>query len=181
MIMLRRLYTAAGGLLLLAVNPAQAAPKDWEKASTVARNILVVGAVGLPLVKSDGDGALQAAGSVGAAFLVSEGLKRTFPEMRPDGSDRRSFPSGHTATAFAAAASLQNRQGWQVGIPAQLIAAFVGFARVKGDKHHWYDVVAGAAVGEASGFLITSRYSQDVQVMPWADSKGGGLTIAMRY
>lgn len=101
--------------------------------------------------------------------------------MRPDGSDRRSFPSSHTATSFAAAASLQNRYGWQLGVPAQLVAAFVGLARVKADKHHWYDVIAGAAIGEASVFLITTRHDANVRILPWGDSKGGGVAMAMRF
>ena len=29
------------------------------------------------------------------------------------------------------------------------LATFVGFARVQSDKHHWYDVAAGAAIGTA--------------------------------
>ena len=161
--------------------PALADEKDWDKASDIARNALVAAALGAPLVQGDGDGALQAAGSIAAASLITTGLKETFPERRPDGSDRKSFPSGHTSVAFASAATLHNRHGWQAGIPAQLAAAFVGFARVKADKHHWYDVVVGAAIGEATGFLITSRRNAQVQVVPWGDSKGGGVTVAARF
>lgn len=160
---------------------ASASDKGWDDASTVARNVIVAAALGVPLVKGDGQGALQAAGSLGAAELVTVGLKEAFPETRPDGSDRKSFPSGHTSLSFAGAATLQNRYGWKVGLPAQLVASFVGFARVKADKHHWYDVVVGAAIGEASGFLITSRRDADVRVMPWGDSKGGGVVVAARF
>lgn len=166
---------------LFTAGTAQASDKGWRDASNIGRNALVVSAIALPTVQGDWTGTLQAGGSVGAATLLSLGLKEAFPEMRPDGSDRKSFPSSHTASSFAAAASLQNRYGWQVGIPAQLVAAFVGLARVKTDKHHWYDVVAGAAIGEASGFLITTRRDADVRILPWGDSKGGGVAMSMRF
>jgi membrane-associated phospholipid phosphatase len=161
--------------------PAAASDRDWANASDVAVGGLLVAALGVPAINNDWNGTLQAGASAGAAFGIAAGLKEAFPETRPDHSNRKSFPSGHSATAFGAAASLQNRYGWQAGLPAQLVAAFVGVARVKADKHHWYDAVAGAAVGEASGFLITSRRDDRVKVFPWAESKGGGVAVAMRF
>ena len=133
------------------------------------------------MVKGDWNGGLQAVGSMGAAQAMTWGLKETFPELRPDGSDRKSFPSGHTSLAFAAASTLAERQGWGVGIPAHVAAAFVGFARVKADKHHWYDVLVGAGIGEAAGFLITRKPAENMALMPWGDSKGGGISFAMRF
>jgi membrane-associated phospholipid phosphatase len=156
--------------------------KTYATLSDIGAYGLVAVAIGLPLVKGDTNGALQAGGSVAAAQLVSFGLKEAFPELRPDGSDRKSFPSGHTSMAFAAASSLYNRQGQSVGIPALVVASFVGVARVQADKHHWYDVVAGAAIGSASGFLITrDRPDRTAMIVPWGDSKGGGMTLAMRF
>jgi membrane-associated phospholipid phosphatase len=155
--------------------------KTWDDASTISRDALVVVALGLPAIKGDWSGDLEAGGSILAAGLATYGLKEAFPEWRPDRSDRKSFPSGHTSVAFAAAASLQNRYGWEVGIPAQLVAAFTGLARVQARKHHWYDVVAGAAIGEASGFLITSKRNASVRVLPWGDTKGAGVTIGTRF
>ncbi len=156
--------------------------KSWDTASSIGAYGLTAIAIGLPLVRNDTNGALQATGSVAAAELVAFGLKEAFPELRPDGSDRKSFPSGHTSMAFAAASSLFNRQGQSVGIPALAVATFVGVARVQADKHHWYDVVAGAAIGSASGFLITrDRPDRTAMVVPWGDSKGGGVTLAMRF
>jgi len=161
--------------------PANASNKSWDDASTIGRDALVAVAIGVPVTQGDWPGALQAGGSIGAAGLVSYGLKEVFPETRPDRSDRKSFPSGHTSVSFAAAATLQNRYGWEVGLPAQLVAAFVGVARVKADKHHWYDVAVGAGIGEVSGFLITSRRNSGVRVFPWGDTKGAGLTFATPF
>lgn len=155
--------------------------KGWDTASSIAAYGLTGVAIGVPLVKGDTQGALQAGGSVAAAQLVTFGLKEVFPELRPDGSDRKSFPSGHTSMAFAAAASLYNREGASAGIPALAVATFVGVARVQADKHHWYDCVAGAGIGAASGFLITNKRDRKMALIPWGDTKGGGLAFAMRF
>lgn len=65
----------------------------------------------MPLINGDTAGALQAGGSAAAAELVATGLKEAIPEWRPDHSNRKSFPSGHTSIAFAAAATIFNREG----------------------------------------------------------------------
>ncbi len=179
-------YQLAGlCLLTAALTPAPALAKNekaWDTASSIGDYGLTALAIGLPLVRKDTPGALQAAGSVAAAQLVTVGLKEAFPELRPDRSDRKSFPSGHTSQSFAAAASLYNRQGKSIGIPALAVASFVGFARVQADKHHWYDVVAGAAIGATSGFLITrDRKQRSAALVPWVDHKGGGFALAMRF
>jgi len=169
----------------LAVAPVAAQAKNekaWGTASDVGVAALSIVALGVPIAQSDKAGAFQAVGSIGASALLTTGLKETFPELRPDGSDRKSFPSGHTSTAFAAAATLFNRQGASVGIPAMLVASFVGVARVQADKHHWYDVVVGAGIGTASGFLITNRRSErQALILPWGDSKSAGVSVAMRF
>ncbi len=155
---------------------------SWATASDIGAYGLTAVAIGLPAVQKDGPGALQAAGSVAAATLVATGLKQAFPELRPDGSNRRSFPSGHTSMAFAAASSLYRRQGGSVGLPALAIATFVGVARVQADKHHWYDAVAGAGIGLASGLLITNRRpDQRTALVPWGDAHGGGISFAARF
>jgi membrane-associated phospholipid phosphatase len=156
--------------------------KTFATLSDIGAYGLTAVALGLPLVKGDTNGALQAGGSVAAAQLVTFGLKEAFPELRPDGSDRKSFPSGHTSMSFAAASSLFNRQGQSVGIPALAVATFVGFARVQAEKHHWYDVAVGAAIGSVSGFLITrDRPDRRAMFVPWGDSKSAGMTLAMRF
>lgn len=173
--------TLAFAASLAAATPAHASEKGWNDAGSIARDALVVAAFGVPAVQGDWDGALQAAGSVGVAAGVTYGLKEAFPERRPDGSDRKSFPSGHTSVSFAAAATLHNRYGWEVGLPAQIVAAFVGLSRVEAKKHHVHDVLVGAAIGEASGFLITRKASDRVQIFPWGDTKGGGVAMTMRF
>lgn len=178
---MRKSLCCALGVAVLAAAPADASDKTWDDIGTVGEWTLVAAALGIPAVKQDWDGDLQAAGSIGAAMLVTAGLKETISRTRPDGSDDKSFPSGHTSTSFAAAATLTNRYGWKVGLPAHALAAFVGASRVEANRHFVTDVLAGAAIGELSGFLITRRFDDDVVIVPWADSHGAGIFVAGRF
>ncbi len=182
--MVRRFHlpVAATALALIAATPAHASNKDWATASDVGVIALTALAIGLPAIHGDGAGAIQAAGSEAAAGLAVAGLKQTFPERRPDGSDNNSFPSGHTAVSFAAAASIYERHGPGIGIPAFAAASFVGLARVEANKHHWYDCAVGAGIGTAAGLLITHKSGpRSALIVPWGDSHGGGFSLAMAF
>lgn len=178
--MRRTLSLAACGFVALAA-PAHAGNNGWGTASDIGRNGLVIVALGLPAIQGDWQGTKQAAFSIGTTSLVTAGLKATIPEERPDGSDDKSFPSGHASVSFAAAATLHKRYGWEAGVPAHIVAAFVGVARVKADKHFAHDVIAGAVIGEAAGWVFTSRKNEKVQWLPWGDAHGGGATVAIRF
>lgn len=66
--------------------------------------------------------------------------------------DTWSFPSGHTASAFAgAAAVLIHSRRW--GALAMLYAALVGISRMYLCVHWPTDVIAGALIGTALAFL----------------------------
>jgi membrane-associated phospholipid phosphatase len=179
--MSRRVAIAAAFVSFTCATPAYAGRSDWAQASDIGYGVLVGTAVGVPLLEGDESDSLRAAGSVGAAWAVTEVLKRTVKEERPDHSDHRSFPSGHSSQSFAAAASLYKHYGWQVGLPAHGLAAFVAVARVKAKKHFVHDVIAGAAIGETSGWLIARRKNDKVQWLPWGDAHGGGVTVAMKF
>ena len=66
---------------------------------------------------------------------------------RPHG---HSFPSGHTASAFAAAFALwlQNRK---LGAPALVLAAFIAFTRLYLYVHFPTDILGGAVLGIVLG------------------------------
>jgi membrane-associated phospholipid phosphatase len=79
-----------------------------------------------------------------------EAVKHTSSVTRPDGSDNRSFPSGHTATAFMAATMLSKEYGhfspW-VSVGAYTAATATGLMRVANNRHWVSDVMVGAGVG----------------------------------
>lgn len=177
----RSTCVTAAAACLFAATPAAASDKDWATASDITRDALVLVALGVPIAKGDKDGTFQAAGSLAVTAGTSYVLKSTIDEQRPDLSGNDSFPSGHTSVSFAAAATLQKRYGWKVGLPAHLAAGFVGVARVEAHKHYWKDVIAGAAIGEVAGMLITRKHDSNVQVFPWAASDGGGVVLAARF
>ena len=94
--------------------------------------------------------------SVVVAYGVKTALKAVIKEERPDHSDNKSFPSGHAAMAFAAARSIDKefrKDCIWIPIAGYAAATAVGVQRVARDRHHWYDVVAGAAVGYGAAEL----------------------------
>lgn len=94
--------------------------------------------------------------SVGVAFAAKTVLKKMVNEERPDHSNNKSFPSGHASMAFAAARSIDKefrRESIWIPIAGYAAATAVGVERVVNDRHHWYDVVAGAGIGLASAEL----------------------------
>jgi len=88
--------------------------------------------------------------SVIVAFGVKTVLKKAIKEERPDHSDNESFPSGHATIAFAAARSLDKefrKDCIWLPIAGYAAATAIGVERVVNERHHWYDVVAGAGIG----------------------------------
>ena len=74
---------------------------------------------------------------------------------------RSSFPSGHTTTAFAAAAAVTAETGrwwpqykWIIGPAMYGGATLVGLSRMYHNRHWGSDVVLGAAIGTFSGQKI---------------------------
>ncbi|MDR3209544.1 MAG: phosphatase PAP2 family protein [Oscillospiraceae bacterium] len=58
-----------------------------------------------------------------------------------------SFPSGHTAVAFAAAYAIFHGFGWRLGVPAYIVAAGIAASRVYLGVHYPSDALAGIAAG----------------------------------
>ena len=79
------------------------------------------------------------------------GIKYTASELRPDGSTRNSWPSGHTATAFVGATILHKEYGltrspWY-SIGGYTVATATGVMRVLNNRHWISDVLSGAGIG----------------------------------
>lgn len=94
-----------------------------------------------------------------------EATKHISHELRPDGSDYYSFPSGHTATAFAAAEWLRTEY-WQqspwIGIAGYTAATATGALRVYNNRHWVSDVIAGAGFG-----FLSTRIAYELN--PWVE------------
>jgi hypothetical protein len=155
----------------------------WDVIGTVGAIGLMGTAMGLPAYREDWEGVEQAAYSISAALGVTFALKEIVQEERPDNSDDRSFPSGHTSNSFSSATTLYRRHGWQTGVPAYAVAVFVGGTRIAADKHYFHDVLAGALIGTVSGWYFTDPINDKVQLNPWIDSKGkgGGMELTLKW
>lgn len=103
-----------------------------------------------------------------------KGIKSAATSPRPDGTDRRSFPSGHAATAFMGATAVACEMGatspWYP-FGAYLIASAVAAERVA-DRHHYpADVAAGAGIGILStqlGYLLGDLIMRDRGAAPYS-------------
>jgi undecaprenyl-diphosphatase len=105
--------------------------------------------------------ALRLATAAGIATLLSQALKRSLGRARPDRAivgfealsgnpDRFSFPSGHTAAAFAVAVAFAGAP-FGLGAALALFAIGIAVSRVYLGAHYPLDVAAGATIGVAAG------------------------------
>ena len=129
--------------------------------------------------------------TAGTTELLKEGVGRT----RPDGSDDRSFPSGHATDSFAAAALASNNLAAHRFAPwaqttlevANIVAASsVAWARVEGKKHFPTDAFVGAALGNFLGMFIDDAFlgvpEQDSSYWRIIPTPGGAmLEIGWQY
>ena len=108
---------------------------------------------------SDPEGRSQLFESLFSTLAITFGLKLTVNKERPNGGSY-SFPSGHTSAAFCGAAFMQKRYGWKYGIPAYLLASFVGYSRVESNHHYWEDVAAGTFLGVVCTYFFTKPFGR---------------------
>ncbi len=127
----------------------------------------------------------------GSVFSV----KKLSPQLRPDGSDYTSFPSGHAARAFANAEFLRQEykdvSPWY-GIAGYTMAVATGYLRMYNNKHWFSDVIAGAGIGIASTKLaywlypkIKHKFFKDkpmnTMVMPYYQNKTIGFSLVHSF
>ena len=85
--------------------------------------------------------------------LLTSSLKLLVGRTRPGGGNR-SFPSGHTSAAFAAATLIDANSDGSFGVPAYGLAALTGYSRMEARRHYPSDVLAGAAIGILSAQIL---------------------------
>jgi membrane-associated phospholipid phosphatase len=92
--------------------------------------------------------------------VMVQALKYTVRRDRPDHSNDKSFPSGHSASAFATATVLNRYYGWKIGAPAFALGSYVALARMSWNRHHASDVVMGAGFGIAAARTVTMEMAK---------------------
>jgi len=145
-----------------------------------------------PWFESKGKGLLVEGCAIGSALGMTEALKAAVGRTRPDQSDDKSFPSGHSTAGFSLAAltsrnldSIPLRRGVRTGLKAVTYAmgVTVGWARVESLSHFPSDFLAGAAIGNFLTVFIHDAFlgpgdeagSVELKVVP---SAGGGIVFA---
>lgn len=143
--------------------------------------------------------------------LLNFSITNVLPRARPAGAVCdpsshydpgcvKSFWSGHTANAFAAASLIcvehealplygGGRADAAACVAALAVASAAGASRITSDRHHASDVVAGAAAGAALGFLMPrllhfkprSAAGRLGRLIPSAGPGGGGLTYVKTW
>ncbi|MGJ1412751.1 phosphatase PAP2 family protein [Sphingobacterium thalpophilum] len=131
---------------------------------------------------------------ISSAFVLP--LKHIVKEERPDGSNKLSFPSGHTATAFSSAQFMfreyKDTNFW-LSISGYSFAVFTGAYRTINDKHWVSDVVAGAGFGILStelaywlypkidGLLTDKQRNTTTMITPFYQNKRFGIGLVQNF
>jgi membrane-associated phospholipid phosphatase len=111
--------------------------------------------------------------------MLVEPLKFATQRMRPDQSNRLSFPSGHAAVTFASATVLERHLGWRKSLLGYALASYVAASRLHDNRHYLSDVVMGAAVGSVAGRTVVHHAADYWAVVP-VSVPGGVAIVAMR-
>ena len=122
-------------------------------------------------------------------------LKKITHQFRPDSSKNNSFPSGHTAEAFASAEFLRMEykdvSTWY-GVAGYAMAITTGYLRMYNNKHWFSDVVAGAGVGMIStkpAYWLYPKIQRklfkdkpmNTMIMPYYQNRVGGFSLVHNF
>lgn len=115
------------------------------------------GAVGYTHWKHGFKGSLGCAAGSLANNYATDYLKTEFDQPRPNGG-RRGMPSGHTSRVASAFGCLLGQEGFTAPTMAFGAATVItAYSRVEGDYHTVEQVLVGAVLGTAFGYLGTQH------------------------
>ncbi len=137
-------------------------------------------AYGTTLYQEDELGQTEFYKSYGTALGTAVVLKAMVSEERPDKSNNRSFPSGHTASAISGATFIHKRYGIKYAIPAYIGAIYTGYSRVHSQKHFIHDVLAGAILGSVSSWYFTTSY-KNIEIHPKVNVASQGIELNYNF
>lgn len=179
-------FAVALPLTLLSFSPALAAganqdDKDLAEIGDWVQILLPASAYVGTWITGDKEGAFQLTKALAGAGASAHVFKAVAERGRPDASDSRSFPSGHTTAAFGGSEFIRIRWGNAWGIPATVAAAFVGYTRIRANKHFRDDVLAGASNGLMWNWYATSPAGQTLNVRPAKLDGGYGFEFSYAF
>jgi membrane-associated phospholipid phosphatase len=156
----------------IAVTPTPALDEPLRRLSRAAdKSKLWFGLIGLLAVAGGQDGrraAVRGSLAIGTtSALVNLGIKPLLERARPDRvgagvpgvrqvrmPESTSFPSGHSASAFAFATAISRDRPW-LALASGFTAAAVAYSRVHTGVHYPGDVIVGSTVGSIVGPLAS--------------------------
>ncbi len=117
-----------------------------------------------------------------AQGILTNALKYSIREPRPDSDAHNSFPSGHTATAFMGAEMVRKEYGGWWGAGAYAVATTTALMRLYNDRHWTNDLFGGAAIGILSadiGFWLLPLERKLFRLDGSGKGAGSGKAIAV--
>jgi len=110
---------------------------------------------------------------------VVQGIKYTVRRDRPTG-ECCAFPSGHAASAFAAASVLERHFGYRGAWPVMVGASYVATSRLIDNRHFLSDVLFGAAVGLSTGWTVVGSHGRSTMTLVPVPVRGGVFLAVTR-
>lgn len=94
--------------------------------------------------------------SLASTYFITHAMKYAVHKKRPDNTNYKSFPSGHSAGTMILAGFINKYFSFKVASPFYIAGSFIMWSRVYCNRHDWIDVFAGGIVGFLCGYFTNS-------------------------
>jgi len=131
--------------------------------------------------------AVISAYSLSAMYTVAiKGITDTSRPTTQFQNGHYGFPSYHSSSTFSIAAVIDEYYGWEVGLPAYVLAGLVGWSRIDQREHDLLDVLFGSVLGFVVGKTVAAAHLErhsNFQVTPYYDpnTRGAGVTVQTKF